>query len=129
MIFLLPYLVASALLIWSCHERGRAAGMSSERMAALAWAASAVGMAVAFGTHFLLLILLTLLVSAEEPDTLGPVWKGAGYAYGVSAQHRAGLRLIPPIKLANEHPGLTARADRHSTPAGIPYHRYRRLST
>ena len=62
MILLLSYLTASALLIWNCHERGIACKMSTERSVALAWAASAVCMAVAFGTHFLLLILLTLLV-------------------------------------------------------------------
>ena len=98
MILLLPYLTASALLIWNCHERGIACNMSTERSVALAWAASAIGMAVAFGTHFLLLVLLTLLVSAEAPDTLGPVWKGVGYAVGIYAQHRAGLRLIPPAR-------------------------------
>ena len=98
MMLLLPYLTASALLVWNCHERGRAAKMSSERSIALAWAASGVGMAVAFGTHFLLMVLLTLLVSAETPDALRPVWKGVGYTAGIYAQYRAGLRLIPPAQ-------------------------------
>ena len=98
MIVLLPYLTASALLIWNCHERGRAARMSSERSIALAWAASAVGMAAAFGTQAILLTLLTLLVSADLPNALEAVWKGVGYAVGIYAQHRAGLRLIPPAR-------------------------------
>lgn len=91
----MPYLVASVLLICGRSERGRPTKIISEQAHLLAWAASTVGLAAAFDTQFLLQIVLVLLVSAGAPDALEPVWKGVGYAFGIYAQRRADLRLIP----------------------------------
>lgn len=91
----MPYLVASVLLIWGRSERGRATKIISEQAHLLAWATSTVGLAAAFDTQFLLQIVLALLVSTDSRDALEPVWKGVGYAFGIYAQHRSGLRLIP----------------------------------
>lgn len=83
------------LLVWGCSERGGATKIISEQVPLLAWCASTVGLAAAFGVQFLLQIVLVLLVSAEARDALEPVWKGVGYAFGIYAQHRDDLRLIP----------------------------------
>ena len=87
--------LAGVLLIWGCRERGRATKMISEQVNLLAWAASTVGLAATFGTQLLLQIVLVLLVSAGAPDALEPVWEGVADAFGIYAQRRAGLRLVP----------------------------------
>ena len=46
--------LAGVLLIWGCSERGGTTKIISEQVHLLAWCASTVGLAAAFGVQFLL---------------------------------------------------------------------------
>ena len=93
------YLFVTGFLIYGGVQRGRAAGMSSQQRHLRAWGAAAVGLAVAFGTQFLLGFLLGLLLPIDILIGLGIVWTAFGAilsaVLGLLTQHLTTRRLIP----------------------------------